>query len=315
MRRKKTSDQKAQKIAGDAIVLLQTGDAPKARKKAELGLAKYKDHPALLQALGLAAMSSGDAQVTVDALSKCLKAEPLQSGLWEILGGALEILERFEEALSAYDQAISYDSNRGAAYRCKGVLLVRLQKFVEADDVLNKALELDDTDPTTWFWLGAKHNFALELDDAEHCFSKATELKPDWGQAWVNLASVLANLGRHRRALMYYEKGLELSPDDVNGLRLFAQTLIELQHEDEAERMLKKAIGLSPNDSKTWANLATLYERLNRKEDASKAIANALKEDPENSLALKVSATLEQATGDREKALTLMTQLAQKATT
>ena len=79
--------------------------------------------------------------------------------------------------------------------------------------------------------------------------------------------------------------------------------------------MLLKAIDLLPTDSKTWANLATLYERQNKKDDAAKAIAKALEQDPENNLALKVSASLEQAEGDREKALTLMTQLAQKAAT
>lgn len=309
-----SGDAAGQTLAGEAMALLKAGDVRAARAKSEQGLAQYPRHIALLQSLGLSALQLGDADTAVEALQTCLNEAPDNPGLWEILGGGYEIQNRMDDALEAYAKAIAIETSRASAHQYRGVLLVRMQRFEEGRETLDRALELNENDAVSWLWWATAQYSTLDLDEAERGFTKAVTLKPDWGQAWIFLAAVLADLGRHREAISKYEKGLELAPDDLASLRLFAMTLTELQHEKQAEQILKKALNIEAKDSQTLATLASLYERQNRMEEAQETVQRALAENPNNPLALKVNATLIHRGGNREEALGQMKKLATSAT-
>src|SRR5260370_31468337 len=56
---------------------------------------------------------------------------------------------RYEEALAAFEQAISLDPNRGLAYRMKGRALHALRRHEEALAVFEQAVLLDETSADT----------------------------------------------------------------------------------------------------------------------------------------------------------------------
>jgi len=65
---------------------------------------------------------------------------------WVEEGNNLYMLERYEEALSAYDQAIRLDPNDAYGYYGKGSTLEQLGKKQEAQQVYSKARQLDHSD-------------------------------------------------------------------------------------------------------------------------------------------------------------------------
>jgi len=55
-------------------------------------------------------------------------------------GLALERLQRMEQAIESYDQALAVDGTSTLAYLYKGAVCNRLQRFQEALDCYEKAL-------------------------------------------------------------------------------------------------------------------------------------------------------------------------------
>jgi serine/threonine protein kinase len=71
-----------------------------------------------------------------------LHAVPKTSQQWLTKGRALRELKRYEEALSAYEQAIRLDPNDANAYYGKGSALNRLKRYNEAEQASIRAKEL-----------------------------------------------------------------------------------------------------------------------------------------------------------------------------
>ena len=78
-------------------------------------------------------------------------------------------------------------------------LLLCLNKQIELPEALKanqKALEIDPNDPEIYLCLGNNFNHQEKLNDAELSYKKAIELKPNYLQAFYNLALILKKMQR-----------------------------------------------------------------------------------------------------------------------
>src|SRR6266699_836218 len=85
---------------------------------------------------------------------------------------------RYEEGLTAYEQAIRLDPNDGLAWRMKGYTLCALRLYEEALAAYQQAISLDPTDV----------------------------------EAHIGKGNVLSNLKRYEEALPVYEQAIQLDP-------------------------------------------------------------------------------------------------------
>ncbi len=60
---------------------------------------------------------------------------------------ALEVLEKYEDAIASFDKTIELNPNSSKAWNSKGYLLVQLERDDEALACFDKALELNSTMP------------------------------------------------------------------------------------------------------------------------------------------------------------------------
>jgi superkiller protein 3 len=81
--------------------------------------------------------------------------------------------------------------------------------------------------------------------EAYRAFIEATEINPDYADAWFNKGAILAKTGKFSDAAMAYEK----------------------------------AVKIDPKFAKAWFNLSTVYHRLGKMEEATKAYQEAVKLD------------------------------------
>src|SRR5829696_5637921 len=86
----------------------------------------------------------------------------------------------------------------------------RLEEAVEAYD---KALSIRPDYPEAWYYKGVTLYFLDRDEEAVEAYDKALEIKPDYPEAWFNKGSALMNLERYEDALEAYEKTLEIKPD------------------------------------------------------------------------------------------------------
>lgn len=297
------SDKEAVDAANTALAMLREGHAAKAFELAEQKLKAFENHPALLQVNGLSALQLGNNKHAVASLKAALTSNPEQPGLWEIYGGALELLEEYGAALEAYTEAADRTPDQPSGHRLRGMTLSQLNRHEEAREAFRTALKLSGQDAELWLLKGGADYALSELVAAEAAFENAITLDPDFAKAWVNLATVQSEQGQRESALDNFQTAIRLAPQDPAILRQVATALWDLHLPEQAETLFKSVLKLSPEDTTALATLATLYEQTNRLDDARSYAERTLALDTNNLQGRKVQAVLERRKGDPTKAL------------
>ncbi|MDF1533086.1 MAG: tetratricopeptide repeat protein, partial [Methanosarcinaceae archaeon] len=75
---------------------------------------------------------------------------PEKASNWSLKGHALYDLEKYEEAIEAFDRAIELDPKDAFNWNFKGNALYDLEKYEEAIKAFDKAIELDPEDAINW---------------------------------------------------------------------------------------------------------------------------------------------------------------------
>lgn len=135
------------------------------------------------------------------------------------LGDALRQMERFEEAIAAYNKALSTDDGENAGqwfiYYARGISHERLNMWTDSEADFRKALELNPGQPQVLNYLGYSLVEKQEkLDEALGMIEQAVSIRPDSGYIVDSLGWVLFRLGRYDEAVGHMERATELMPVD-----------------------------------------------------------------------------------------------------
>lgn len=230
-------------------------------------------------------------------------------------GHTLMKLKRYEEALGCLKKALSIDPHSATAWVKKGECLSYLGK--EGDDECYKqALELAPRSEAAWLEKRDRiplHNrvsigclrkgSALagrsRFEEALACFERATQLSPDWEDAWEFKGDVLLKLKCYHEAVEAFAKALTLKPEDdelltkqggalraagrlPEALHCFERVLTrncnkvlalvgmafvlgDSGHHAEAIKYCDRALKVEPNNGKVWLLQAMSWDKLDRR--------------------------------------------------
>ncbi len=159
-----------------------------------------------------------------DAIKACDKAidlDPKFTGLEARLtkAGVLSELDRHNESLAAYDEAISSVPADLVVLTAtfmadKSDVLVKMGKYGEALTTINASLQIDPTSPIAWKNKGDALNGTGRYDDAISAYDKAIELSPELGllkaYSWQGKGEALKASGRQAEAKAAFSKAKEL---------------------------------------------------------------------------------------------------------
>jgi serine/threonine protein kinase len=134
------------------------------------------------------------------------------------LSEALELLEveRYAEALIAFNYALALDSNFAYAYNGKGLVLYHLKRYPETLAALDRALALNPNDITALYGRGLVLEQLKRYADALLTYEHVTQLDATHGPAWRKKGDVRSKLNRYEEALAAYEKALQLDRNDTD---------------------------------------------------------------------------------------------------
>jgi Flp pilus assembly protein TadD len=135
------------------------------------------------------------------------------------LGDALRREERWEEAVTAYDQAIARfgppKPEQWSIYYSRAIANERLKRWDKAEPDFREALALNPDQPQVLNYLGYSYlELNTNLDEALDMIQRAVKLSPDSGYILDSLAWGLFRLGRYAEAVTPMEKASLLEPVD-----------------------------------------------------------------------------------------------------
>ena len=92
------------------------------------------------------------------------------------------------------------------------------QRYAQAREALETALDLDQGSAEAWAALGRLETWLGDREQAEAAFSQAIDLQPNYAAAHYEYAKLLAGEYRYREATLHFESALRLDPVSVPDL-------------------------------------------------------------------------------------------------
>jgi len=172
-----------------------------------------------------------------------------QSDKWFNKGSTFADLDRYEEALKAYDKAIKLKPNVYSTWFNKFSILFDLDRYEEALKAIDKAIELKPGNANAWFNKGSTFVNLDRYEEALKAIDKGIELKPGNANAWNEKGFILGKLDQYEESLKAYE---------------------------EALKAYDKAIKLKPGNANAWYNSACVYSTIGDKEKSLSCLRKAI---------------------------------------
>jgi predicted O-linked N-acetylglucosamine transferase (SPINDLY family) len=143
-------------------------------------------------------------------------------------GIALHRLQRYQEAVASFDQAILLDPSHANAYGNRGNALIELRQYQRALESYDHVIRLaPDYAPAHNARATALHGLR-QYPAAVESWDKAILLKPDYADAHANRGIALFEIAQYKQALESFENALRLKPDYkyLTGMRLHLKRLL-----------------------------------------------------------------------------------------
>jgi tetratricopeptide (TPR) repeat protein len=129
---------------------------------------------------------------------------------WNKEGNTLYKLKRYEEALTAYEQAIRLDPNLAYVYNNKGKTLNELKRYEEALTAYKQAIRLDPNLAYVYNNKGKTLNELKRYEEALAAYEQAIRLNPNHAKTYNNKGDVLNALKHFEEAKKAYQKAQRL---------------------------------------------------------------------------------------------------------
>ncbi len=256
--------------------------------------------PQILSALGVLLVAR-DADA-VPLLTAAQRQYPSDFWLNAVLGMALHIAKRWEEAIGYYRAALALRPSASSVYSNLGIALQEKGRVDEAVAEYQKALELDPKNVNARTNLGSAFRRQGRVDEAIAEFRKAIELHPKFAPAHNNLGIALRDKGRVDEAIVEYQKAIELEPKYASPHTGLGNSLRDKGRVDEAIAEHRKAIELQPKFAIAHTSLGVALWNKGRVDEAIAEWKKVIAVDPKNAavhyklgIALKARGDLDEA--------------------
>jgi tetratricopeptide (TPR) repeat protein len=160
----------------------------------------------------------------------------------------------------------------------------------DAQQLLEKALQLDPTSPTTLRQLGELEFAAGDFPKAAAHLKRACELRPDDSTAAFELGEALEKSGDLAAARDALEASLKLSPSQIPARLLLGRVYLRLNDAKNAEDQFEAALLVDSNNAEGHLGLAEAQIQQSNFAGALPDLEALVKSDPRNAAALRLLA-------------------------
>ncbi|MEG3930060.1 MULTISPECIES: tetratricopeptide repeat protein [unclassified Microcoleus] len=195
-------------------------------------------------------------------------------------GNTLYNLSRFEEALAAYERAITLRPDYAEVWQEKAKTLYELKKYQESQSAYDKAIELKPEYLEAWTGRGYALDKLQQSQEAIASFDNALKIQPDYAAAWEGRGDVLLDSQRYEEAITSYEKAVKFQPNLYRAWYNRGQAHQKLKQYDRAVESYQKAVEIKFDNYEAWYNLGNVFLELNKNQEAFEAYEKAVRFQP-----------------------------------
>ena len=217
-----------------------------------------------------------DASIAMAILDTALQYNRTLPEIWLAKGDLNKSSELYEDALSDYKIATSYDRDNWKGYYKQGVVLYYLGRLGEAQSMLEKAHVINSDNGSINHFMGLVFLAKEDAKSAKLFFQDASEKDPVNGDIWFHLGQAYKHLKQFEQARASLENAIGIDSTHAEALYALGQVYTKLDQKEKsqkvlkkfrvvadfekAEKKLKKQLSLKPSDNDIRRELALLYE-------------------------------------------------------
>jgi tetratricopeptide (TPR) repeat protein len=161
---------------------------------------------------GRAELSKNNPEQAVLHLQKAIMSYPEFFEARLLLATAFMDQRKWTEAEEALNRALDVRSQDPTVLVALGEVYWREKRFEEAEKTLQEGLKADDKSWHGYFTLARLYWEQNQVMKAAPAVGRTLQLKPDFGEAHLLAGNILLKLGQQERALIEYQEYLRLEP-------------------------------------------------------------------------------------------------------
>lgn len=189
---------------------------------------------------------------------------------------------RTDEALAHAHRALELQPGQAELHNNLGHFLLELGRAAEAPARFREALRLRPRFAVAEFNLGvALLRLGGDPDEAERCFARAIEARPDYVRARTVLAGLWLDRGRVDEAVRQLEQALAVLPDDPDANNNLGNARLRQGRVEDAIARYRRALRAAPADAATHHNLAVALTQAGNRGEARAEFRRAVELQPD----------------------------------
>lgn len=278
----------------------------------------------------------GRLKEAADLCQAILNADPQYAHAYYLMGALFKATGNFAKAVQFSDLAIKLSPNVASFHLQRGHSLMCMGKSLEAKPSLERSFELEPHVAITTLLLGDIYTKEKRFDEAMTFFKRSlaaaeipetyehiglcqhlqgdlqgaaqsyTELirrKPDYAQAYINLARVRVDEGDMAEAEKYFAKAAELNPRSDEAMVALAKLAEQRGDLGRASELVMQAVQFKPKNIHYSLFAGSIFMRQTLYPQAEQMFRHSLDLDPNNATAVQGYANTLIQQGKKEEAL------------
>jgi len=209
-----------------------------------------RDYPGLALERGLLHEAAGRSEEALKAYEEALSKAPDDADLMLRVGCSNVTAGRAKEAEKLLRKVLLQRPNSAETNHCLGrALLLDPSRLADAQRALERAVSIDPNRPEYHLYVGWAANEARNFSKAEKALERALELDKSLGDAYWQRGVLLARQGAVKDAIKDLEKALVLRPTRYEAYAALADAYYDLGREPEALGAWQRAVSAIPNEA------------------------------------------------------------------
>jgi tetratricopeptide (TPR) repeat protein len=184
----------------------------------------------------------GDYQAAIDCYQETLANEGPQAVTFSYIGECYEKMERYEQALIHYDQALALDPNWVDAWIGRGVVKDIQGRLQESVKDLEVAVKLAPEHSDAWYYYASALGHSERYEDALAAFARLNALEPESLDGWMDHADLLLHVKGPEAALRKLKEGEQVHRLNPRYRYRMVSYLLRCGHDQQALLELEEAL-------------------------------------------------------------------------
>lgn len=217
------------------------------------------------------------------AFERALQLQPDLHQAWYGQGQVLTTQGRYAAALQAFEQALAIAPDFHLALRDRALVYALQASYEAAIADLDRVVQLAPEDYIAWYLRGNLFSRRMAWNDAAlGAYDRALDLAPNFALAWMERGRTLHTLGDHQAALSSLRQATRLDPDLAVAWFWQGQVLLAAGQAAAGLAATDRAIALTPDNPDYWLLRAQTLLALGRTAAARTDIQQVLDRYPDH---------------------------------